>query len=1106
MSDYIKNINFDPKLKNTAWAKYLVNFRLALLLIVGIFAFGIVNYSDIPRRLQPEVDIPIIAVNTTLVGATPEDIESLVTIPIEDKIKSIEGLDTMSSTSQPNSSVIILQFLSNIDSDKARDDVQEAVDGVSDLPEDAQTPRVIKFDFENRPVWTFALSSNDIPTLMSFSKKMEEDLKNLKNIGSVETSGFEEQEIQVVIEPKKINEYNISPVQISQAISSAISTFPAGSVSAFDSNFSLAIDKDVNSVDDIRKIQINNSGKVIFLEQLAEIKEVSKNDLNKNFLKKNSSGQKRAVQFLVYKSASSNITDAIKDAEGLVFGEVEKYKENIEISSINNYGQSINDQFSDLVREFSTTITLIFVVLLIFLGLRQALVASFTVPLTFLLAIGFANMLGMSLNFLTMFSFLIALGLLIDDTIVVVTAMTRYYASGKFTPQETGMLVWRDFITPLWTTTATTLWSFIPLLLATGIIGEFIKPIPIIISATMLSSTSIAVLITIPLMIIFLKPKFPKRVLNALKIFFTIFLLATIYLILPKSLFSIPIALVLIAIFATLFIFRKAYFEKIKGYVNYKKTRKIKNILQKLMSQGLINLDKVSDAYRRTINNILSSKSKRKSVLTFLVVFAVLSYLLIPLKLVKNEFFPKTDEDILYISVDVGSGKNLQTVEKKMTNLVKQIDDTDGIKYILSETGYSLNSNMDREISPSNFLVTLALENAEERDLSSIQIANDLRNKFKNYQEEEQGNLSVIETSGGPPAGADIQITFLGKDFDKLTQYTNQAKNYLEKKEGITNVETSFKPGNSKLVFVPDGKKLAEEGITRESLAFLLRTYAAGLEIDSIRLDTEKDINLVMKKNPTAEEIGTLNIQTQKGSIPLISLGSLQLKENPIKIDREDSLRSITISASVSSGYNTSRMGDDLEKYAKSIDMEQGYSWKTGGINEENQKSIESIMQAMVVSFILILITMVVEFGSFRQALIVMLTIPLAVSGVFYVFGLTNTPLSFPALIGVLALFGIVVTNAIVVIDKINSNLKEGMEFKKAILDAAGSRLEPVLLTSLTTIFGLLPITLSDPLWRGLGGAIIAGLFFSGMIKLFFIPVVYYEWFKEEYKNKLKKL
>lgn len=1093
MASYLDRIQFDPQLKNTLYGKYLINFRLVFLLIVSIIALGIVNYLNIPRRLNPEVKIPIVIVSTVLPGATPEDMEALVTVPIEDRLTSIENVDTITSTSRDTVSTIVLQFLSTVDPDEAQNDVQQVVDTVTDLPEDALDPNVRAIDFENQPVWTFALTSDDIPSLMSLSDNLKKDLEDLPQVDNVQVSGFEKQEIHVILDPVKFHQYELSPLQLSQAVTSAANSFPAGSVTADGSTFSLSMDPAVTTIDDIRNIRIATQQGIVILGELATVEEISGIDQSKTFYADHTIKAGRAVQFFVYKSASSNIDAASHAAVAKVDEVLKPYNDIVHLASIANTGELIDNQFTDLIHEFGTTVLLIFTVLLVFLGLRQAVIASITVPLTFLSAITIANSLGLTLNFLTLFSFLIALGLLIDDTIVVVTAMTRYYASGKFTPSETGQLVWRDFFTPLWSTTATTIWSFIPLLLATGIIGEFIKPIPLIITATMMSSTSIAVLITIPLMIVFLKLAVAYRVRFLVQILGALLFVTVLIVIAPKNLMMIPVVLLGVMVCLLVYTKRTLYREKTKQYIgNIPYIIQLRKKALRIVDEGLINIETVSFKYRILLKHILDSRSNRRNVVIFLVIFALISYILVPLGLVKNEFFPKTDEDSFYLSVSLPPGSSLATTTQEAIAVTQKARNIAGVKYIITETGYGFTSNYDRETNPSSFLLTFALVDTSEREETSIELAAQTREAFAGYS---KGDLNVIELSGGPPAGADVQISFLGDDFSVLDGYAQKTMRYLKNQAGVTNIDTSFKSGTSKIVFVPDQNKLAAAGISRETLALWLRTYASGFTLDSIRFDEEKDINLRLAKNAmTPEDINLLYVN----GVPLNSLGEMRLSTNPTSISHDETLRTISVSASVQKGYSLTEINADLQNYADSLKLVSGYRWKTGGINEENQKSVNSILQAMGVSFLLILVTMVIEFGSYRQAAIVMLTIPLAISGVFYIFALTGTPLSFPALIGILALFGIVVTNAIVVIDKINSNMIEGIPLKESILDASGSRLEPVLLTSLTTIFGLLPITLSDPLWRGLGGAIISGLFFSGMIKLFFIPVVYYNWFNNK--------
>ena len=323
-------------------------------------------------------------------------------------------------------------------------------------------------------------------------------------------------------------------------------------------------------------------------------------------------------------------------------------------------------------------------------------------------------------------------------------------------------------------------------------------------------------------------------------------------------------------------------------------------------------------------------------------------------------------------------------------------------------------------------------------------------------------------------------------------------KDYLKQNPGVSNVEVSIKPGASKLIFTPNSQEILQAGLSIDQVGVWSRLYLSGLQLDKVKInDQEYPVNLRFNRgNVPADDLSSFSVlNSQSQVVPFLSLGELSLAQNPTSITHLDTKRSISISASVLPGFNRVDLGKQLEKYAQSdLNLATSYNWSTGGVNEENQKSVNSIFQSMVLSALLILATMVIELGSFRKAIIVMLVIPLAVSGVFIVFAISGTPLSFPALIGIMALFGIVVKNAIMMIDKINLNLEAGIEFKEAIAEGAASRLEPIMFSSLTNIIGLIPITISDPLWRGLGGAIISGLIFSGSIMLLFIPVIYDWW------------
>ncbi|MBI3485392.1 efflux RND transporter permease subunit [Candidatus Daviesbacteria bacterium] len=1114
ISTYLKQLKFDPKLANSLIAKYISNPRLVILLSLAIIILGVTSYISLPRNLNPEIKIPIVIVSTVLPGAGPKDVESLVTIPIEDSITGLSRVKTVTSISRDSISIVTVQFDSGVDPEKARTDIKSAVDSVSNLPKDAKLPNVQKLDFANQPVWTFALTGgDDLASLTRYARILRDKIKELPSVDKVVTTGLDEQEIQIVIKPETFSSYKLNPQSLAPLISSAISSFPAGSVKTNSSSFTLSIDQDVISVNDVRNLRLNLNGNTISLSDIAQVIERSKPDQAESILASPNKKIERAVNFDVYKTSTAKIDDAVADVRNLTDQSLKSYHGIFAIQTVRNTGEEIDKQFNELIKDFTLTIILVFFTLLIFLGLRQAIVASSSAPLTFLISFVVMKLTSISLSFISLFSLLLALGLLVDDTIVVISAMTSYYRvkrdnssadfrTGKFTPLQTGLLVWRDFLVAVFTTTITTVWAFLPLLLSTGIIGEFIKPIPIVVSTTLMASFFVAMFVTLPFIIILLKPNIPNRVRILVSVLVGALLIGGFVFSLPKNnLFPIELAAFLVFLIIT-FLIRQQLIRDLKyRFEKSNFTERSATRLRSISDQGLISLEALSKKYKNLIERILSSKKARIRTIVMVIVFSVFSYLLLPLGFVKNEFFPKSDQDFIFVSLELPSGTSLDRSNQEAVNLLDKLKTTPELEFVTANIGQSFNSQGGiGEGGFNNILFSLKLKNKKFRKLSSIYIGEKLRLEFRDYK---NGNLSIIESTGGPPAGADLQIKLFGDDLATLDQYADKLQNYLKTQSGAINIDKSIKPGTSKLVFVPDKDKMSQNNLTADTVGFWLRMFASGFSPNSVKFESDgnekKDITIRVSSNSQyLENVSSLVIPGtpgQTGDIPISSLGILKLQPNPTLITREDGKRTISVTASVRPGFSVSTMNKQLEKYADSLNLPAGLSWKTGGVNEENQNSVNSILQAMVLSFLLIIITMVIQFNSFRRALIVMLVIPLSISGVFIIFSLTNTPLSFPALIGVLALFGIVVKNSILIVDKIVKNNAVGMSFQESIADGASSRLEAIGLTSMTAIIGLIPITLSDPIWQGLGGAIIAGLTFSGTIMLFFIPVVYYYFF-----------
>lgn len=1089
-TSYLEGLVFDPHLWDSLHAKWITNIRLVILLVLLVIAAGATAITTLPRRVNPEVKIPIVTVTTVLPGSSPEDVEQLISIPLENDLKGMDGLDRITSSSQNNVSTIVLEFVSTIDRDKARDDAQALVDSVV-LPDDAQTPRVNTVDFENEPVWIFALSGDtDTPSLMRFSKTLQDYIEEISSVKEVTLSGFETQEITIDISNEKQLEYGLNAQDLERIVTQAAKAYPGGSVISGMSAYSITIDPFITTVENIRALQIPTKYGTVPLADIATVQERSEPNIQTSYSISPDKEPMRSVTFYVYKTPGANIDTTAQAVQNVVSEQLGKTNRTFQIFSIRNAGEEIGEQYNSLLGDFGKTLLLVFVVLLLFLGIRQAILASVTIPLTFLAGLVIMGMFGLSINFISMFAFLLALGTSIDDTIVTVSSMTSYYRSGKFSTQETGLLVWRDFIVPIWATTITTIWAFLPLILSTGIIGEFIKSIPIVVTATMISSTVFAVSVTLPFMVVLLKPSLPKRVRVLLKVLGIAIISIFLFILLPKSA-VFPFTFIAATLFVyVLFQAFPALIRPIKKMRLIQKTHKrFAPLARHIFDNGFVDSRKISNRYGKIIRRILRSKRGRRNVLIAVCSFAVFSYLLLPLGLVKNEFFPKSNENILYMNIELPAGTRQEIITQEALTIAKEVSKNTEVQSVLVETGRSFTGDgVSRNANAAVLTLLLDHENPQ-----SISLAQEFREK---YQFHERSTVTIRELSGGPPAGADVQIKLLGEDLSTLEEYARTVQSYLRSREGVTNVELSVKPNTSKLVFEPDPQKLTENGITREQIGNALRSFLGGKELENIRFGTE-ETSIVLRGHTNeipAEEISAVVVGQSR--IPLASLGTFRPAYNPTVINREAGKRTLAVSAGVEAGFVIADINRDLETFADTkLSLPQGYTWQTGGVNEENNESVQSIFRAMGLSFMLILVTMVVLFGSYRQATIILLLIPLAISGVFVVFALTATPLSFPSLIGILALFGIVVTNAMFIVDSINRNRARGMDIIEAIADAGESRLEPITLTSFTTIFGLVPITLSDPIWRGLGGAIIAGLSSSGIIMLFFVPILYYSWF-----------
>lgn len=1097
---FFDRLVFDPRLKETLIARYFANVRAIALIVATLSGAGLATYFSLPRELNPNIQIPIVFVTTVFPGAGPEDIEALVTEPLEKSLAGLSGSTKVSSTSKENVSAITVEFTSSTNPDKAKDDVRNAIDSVTTLPEDAETPVIQILDFQNQPALTFALASrSDAPTLGPLADDLRDRLEDVPGIERVSLSYRQDPEMTITITPETLEARGLSLLAMSASVKSAISNYPSGALGTRNTSFALTADRAAENVESLRELPIHVSGETWPLGTLSTVREMPAPNQPLAWYADEATTPKRAILFTVFADDNADTTTTVGALLDEARAATAPLGDDIVIEPIFNGAKEIQKSFDQLFRDFFITVGLVFLILFVFFGLRQSVIAALAIPLTFLGTFLVMQATDISINFISLFSLILALGILVDNAIVVISALSSYERTEKFTPAEAALLVWRDFKSVIFTTTITTVWAFLPLLLASGIIGEFIRPIPVVVSSALAISAAIALFLVLPLMATFVAGHFPRRVLLATSFGVFLVLSALLYFALPDGSYkTVLFVLALVLLFFLMRVFGSARRE-LTAYEESHFAR-LAALLHRLAGNGLFDFHPLSRRYERFIRRVVAEPILRRRTLSALIIFSLFSYALVPLGYVINEFFPNDDQEIAFVSVELPPGTGLAESEQRLRELVESLRMTDETRFVMGEVGVAAptdNSSTAREFN--TLLFTLLFTPAKERDLTSSDLVARLNEQYGAYP---HGKLSALQISGGPPAGSDLQLSLLGEDLDTLQTLAARVSDYLKSVPGASNISTSITSGTSKIVFTPRLYTLADKNIREDELAVYLRMLGSGFTVKSdVRFgEDERDVVLRFSDNLDLnhpENLGRLSFPVGDTSLPFLALGDFRLEPNPTLITREDGRRTIVISASVSEGFSVSTLNQELERFAETeLGLPAGYSWRTGGVNEENERSVQSILQAMLLSAILIFGTMALQFHSFRKALIVLLVIPLAVSGVFIVFALTGTPLSFPSLIGILALFGIVVNNSIIMVDKINRNMEDAtLSTEQAIAEGAASRLEPILLTALTTIVGLVPITLADPIWRGLGGAIIAGLTFSGVAKLFFIPVMYAVWF-----------
>ncbi len=1002
--------------------------------MISLVILGIFSIIRIPRELTPEIRIPIVGVTTVYPGASSYDVEQLVTEKIEKQLsRSLKKVESLKSTSAENVSTIIITFESNVNIDEAVTKVRDEVNKIkNDLPKEANDSLVQEFSFNDIPVFVVSLSSNRAFTELSNTvDDVKEMFLEVSGVSKVEVDGIPERQVNIILDKNKLTQYGINSSFVIGKISQDNFSIPGGSIVQGNTEYNFRIDSKLTEAKDLENIILKTlgQGNNLYLKDVAKIEDGLAPYTSLSRLSIGGNSMEQAITFSVYKQVDGDV-DTVTELTRKKLEDVKTKYEGTDFITLIDFGKDIKDSIRELSVSAIETIILVIIILTLGLGFKASVIAGLTVPMSFLMTFIGLDQTGGTLNFISLFALIFSVGMLVDSSVVIIEGIATHKASGEDNEKAIKNTL-KEYASPVFMGTLTTLAIFIPLALMDGTVGEFIKAIPVTI-IFVLSSSLIFALIFLPLISFWIKTTQTKN----------------------------P--------------FMQKIETKRDGYIN-----------------------KLNNWYSNLLRKLISDKKRSKRLIASTVISLFVLLVLFGTGVIKSEFFPADDFSQLNVTVKMPKGSTIgdtsEAIKPAEEYLIKQKDVSSFVSRIYKDS--------------AEITVILKDKKYGEKNLKKT------RDYFKEINN--KADFFVSQPSEGVSTGAPINIKLTGSDYNKTIETSKIIKEKLSEIKGTIDVDSSVSESRIDIVINIDKEKTAEAGIEPIALAGLIRNSIYGAEATTIRKGDD-DISIFVKTalnndyNKSEEtnhiswdQIRALPVETIKGTSPLgVFIKEDIVGNNPV-IEREDEKRVITVSSYLEGGVSLSEVTSKFSKIMAKTELPSSVSWSFGGDVEENSKAQNKLLGALGFGLILIVGVLVLQFNSFKKMLLIASVIPLGLIGVLLTSLIANEPISFISMFGFVALAGIVVNNSIILID-VFGNLEEGTLSKEdVVVEGSKRRLRPILLTSATTIIGMVPLLFSSPMWRPLAVSIAGGLTFATIITLILVPVLYY---RKSNKNKDKTL
>jgi len=1012
-----------------------INLVSAMLIIIGLLVMFGMN-----REVFPNVSFDIVSISTAYPGATPIDIEKLITVPIEKELKELDGIDEINSSSASGASYITVEIdPDESDKKKVVNDIKDAVDRVKDLPKDIyEDPITIEIDSKQYAIIEVSLSGDMSESkLRYYADALEDMLEDISGVAKATKSGYRDREVQIHLDPAKLKEFYVSFNEIEEALATRNVSIPAGEFNTDVTEYSVRTTGEFTTVKEVEDIIVraNDAGNWLRIKDIAVVKDSFKKEdiIYKTF-------GNRSINLLITKKASGdalNIVDKIK----IKCGEfIKNCPDPLKISYVNDYSYFARRRLNVLGNNGWVSFLIVIAIMMIFLQYRVAIVTIIGIPIAFLATFIIMSTMGVTINLMSMFGLIIVLGMLVDDGIIVAENAYRYMEEG-FSPRDAAIKGTEDVMGAVVAAVFTTIAAFSPLLFMTGLIGKFIRNIPMVLIIALIASLGEALIILPSHLADFVKVKIgadgkPRGLKKEMPWF--------------KRLVSVYTKIVETAV-------------KKKWYVF------TGTLIAAIVSIAII---------------ILSFSGKG------------------PLQFV---LFPSAGINYFFIRAEAPIGTPLNKTNELIVpveEIVAQIPAEEMDAFVTS-VGNIQEDRHDPFGGKASHLVQIAiyLKPEQDRKRSADQIIAELRKKTKGIKGFTEFRIDKPEA--GPPVGKPVEVKARGEDFDTLDEIAFEYIDYLKTIDGTTDVTWDHKPGKEEIRIKVDHDKAQTAGLSIAQIAKTVRGVFEGIiatQIKPVKAEEETDVTIMFSKEVSNKDdvFDNIFIQNKYGNlIPLTKVASIDKVPGTTTIHHLDGKRVVTASSNLDTDKITSVKINKMlqKKFAGLKDKYFGYSIKYGGEQEESMKSLASLLEAFFYAFLVIYLILASFFRSLVQPFIVMLAIPFGIIGVVIAFIAHGVPMSFLAILGIVGLNGIVVNDSIVLVSFINKLRREGMNRYDSIIRAGQVRLRPVILTTVTTAGGLSTVAYGiggkDPFLVPMALSICWGIIFATLLTLVVIPCVY---------------